>query len=231
VPASSGAGHFMDNSAPLELGELLHAPDSAAREAAWEELIAGHTRLLLGVARSFGGGQDEAMERYSYVLEKLREGDFRRLRAFQVDGRARFSTWLTVAARRLCLDHYRTRYGRSRPGREPEEAAPLRAIRRRLADSHSAKLDTDLLPDADTRPADNEAIRAERDAGLRAALEALPARDRLLLTLRFEDDLSAARISGILGFPTPFHVYRRLNGVLGQLRAALQARGIEGVDG
>ena len=79
--------------------------------------------------------------------------------------------------------------------------------------------------------ADREAIQAERDAGLRAALGALPAGDRLLLTLRFEDDLSASRISGILGFPTPFHVYRRLNAVLGQLRAALQARGIEGVDG
>lgn len=221
----------MDNAAPLELGILLHAPDPAAREAAWEELIAGHTRLLLGVARSFGGGRDEAMERYSYVLEKLREGDFRRLRAFQADGRARFSTWLTVAARRLCLDHHRTRYGRNRPDRDTNAAAPLRAIRRRLADSVSADLDTDLLPDTGAKSADHEAVHAERDEGLRAAVAALPASDRLLLALRFEDDLSAARISGMLGFPTPFHVYRRLNIVLGQLRAALQARGIEGADG
>jgi RNA polymerase sigma factor (sigma-70 family) len=215
----------------LELGVLFNATDSAAREAAWEQLISAHTRLLLGVARAFGGDRDEAMERYSYILEKLREGDFRRLRAFHADGRARFSTWLTVAARRLCLDHHRTRYGRRRPERNPEEAEPLRAIRRRLADSLSADLDTDLLPDTGARSADREAIHAERDACLRHALEALPARDRLLLTLRFEDDLSAARIGGMLGFPTPFHVYRRLNLVLGQLRAALQSRGIEGVDG
>jgi RNA polymerase sigma factor (sigma-70 family) len=221
----------MDNAAPLELGVLLHTPDSAAREAAWEGLIAGHTRLLLGVARSFGGGHDEVMERYSYILEKLREHDFRRLRAFQTDGRARFSTWLTVAARRLCLDHHRTRYGRTRPDRDPEETGPLRALRRRLADSVSADLDTDLLPDAGALPADRGMVNAERDQGLRAALAALSARDRLLLTLRFDDDLSAARISGILGFPTPFHVYRRLNAVLSQLRATLQSRGIEGTDG
>ena len=221
----------MHNGVPLELGLLLHAPDPAAREAAWEGLIAAHTRLLLGVARSFGGGRDAAMERYSYILEKVREGDFRRLRAFQADGRARFSTWLTVAARRLCLDHHRTRYGRNRPERETEAGAPLRAIRRRLADSVAADLDTDLLPDAEAMPADRGAIHAERDAGLRAAVGALSARDRLLLTLRFVDDLSAARISAMLGFPTPFHVYRRLTIVLGQLRAALQARGIEGADG
>ena len=221
----------MDNAAPFELGVLLRAPDSATRESAWEGLIAGHTRLLLGVARSFGGGHDEAMERYAYILEKLREADFRRLRAFQADGRARFSTWLTVAARRLCLDHHRTRYGRTRPERDPEEAEPLRRFRRRLVDSLSAEVDTDLLPDSGAMPADHEAIHAERDEGLRAAVAALPARDRLLLTLRFEDDLSAARIGGMLGFPTPFHVYRRLNTVLGQLRAALQARGIEDADG
>jgi len=155
----------MDNAAPFELNTLLHGPEPGAREAAWEELIAGYTRLLLGVARSFGGGHDEAMERYSYILEKLREGDFRRLRAFQADGRARFSTWLTVAARRLCLDHHRTRYGRSRPERDPEAAVPLRAIRRRLADSLTTDLDTDLLPDAGAASADTarsmpSAIRA-----------------------------------------------------------------------
>jgi RNA polymerase sigma factor (sigma-70 family) len=221
----------MDSAAPLELGILLHAPDLAVREAAWEKLIAGHTRLLLAVTRSFGGGHDEAMERYSYILGKLRENDFRRLRAFLADGRASFPTWLTVAARRLCLDYHRSRYGRTRAGRDSEVAAPLRALRRRLADSVSADLDTDLLPDAGARPADEGLVQAERDHRLRAAVETLPARDRLLLTLRFDDDLSAARISGILGFPTPFHVYRRLNAVLGQLRSALRSHGIEGADG
>jgi hypothetical protein len=53
----------------------------------------------------------------------------------------------------------------------------------------------------------------------------------LLLALRFEDDLSASRISRMLGLPTPFNVYRRLNVVLRQLRAGLEARGINSVNG
>ncbi|MEP7327274.1 MAG: sigma-70 family RNA polymerase sigma factor [Gemmatimonadota bacterium] len=215
---------------PLELGQLLHAPDAGLREAAWEGLIADHTRLLLSVARSLGGDHDAAMERYSYVLEKLREGDFRRLRAFDIDGRARFSTWLTVAARRLCLDHHRTLYGRSRMVRDVDEAAALRVMRRRLTDSIACEIDTDLLSDSDAPSAEEQAIRAERSAGLQTEIDALPAQDQLLLVLRFQDELSASRISAVLGVPTPFHVYRRLRLVLQELQVRLQARGIRSTD-
>ena len=195
-----------------------------------EGLIADHTRCLLAVARSLGGGHDAAMERYSYVLEKLREGNFRRLRAFEVDGPARFSTWLTVAARRLCLDHHRTLYGRSRAVRNGDDAAALRVMRRRLTDSIACEIDTDLLTDLDTPSAEEQAIRSERLAGLQAELEALPAQDQLLLALRFQDELPASRISAILGLPTPFHVYRRLRLVLQGLQARLVARGFCGSD-
>lgn len=219
----------MDSTAPLELGQLLQAPDAVAREVAWERLIAGHTRLLLAVARSFGGGHDEMMERYTYLLEKLREREFHRLRAFQSDGRARFSTWLTVAARRLCLDHYRSRYGRLRPDRHSSET--LRGLRRKLQDSISAEVDTDTIADSVSPDVDLRTAHAERDESLRLALATLSDRDRLLLVLRFEDDLSAARITNLMDFPTPFHVYRRLKLVLIQLRLILAARGFENADG
>lgn len=217
----------MGGAVPFELDVFLHAPDAAVREAAWEELVARHSRLLLAVARSFGGGRDEAMERYAYVLEKLHEGDCHRLRAYQAEGRASFSTWLTVAARRLCLDHHRSRYGRNRPTQDPDKTTALRGLRRRLADSVGADLDTDLLADSDVSSAEAEIIRGERDTRLNAALGALPAQDRLLLALRFDDDHSASSIAGLVGLPTPFHVYRRLNAILATLRAALGARGID----
>jgi RNA polymerase sigma factor (sigma-70 family) len=220
----------MDGTAPLELSQLLHAPDAERREAAWEELVARHSRLLLHVARSFGGGHDEAMERYTYILDKLYEGDYHRLRAFQADGRARFSTWLTVAARRLCLDHHRSRYGRDRSA-QGSGASTLRSLRRNLIDSLDLGIDTDQMSDAGGPSAESSSISEERDSTLKAELDALPPRDRLLLALRFEDDLSAARIADIAGYPTAFHVYRRLNAVLGRLRAALRSHGIDGVDG
>ena len=220
----------MDRATPIELNQLLHASDADVRTAAWEELVARHTRLLLHVARSFGGSHDQAMERYTYILDKLYEANYHRLRAFQADGRARFSTWLTVAARRLCLDHHRSRYGRDRstPG---SDAAARRTVRRSLLDSLDLGIDADLIADSDATSAESGAIRRERDSRVKAELDALPAGDRLLLALRFEDDLSASRIAEIAGYPTPFHVYRRLHSVLAKLRAGLRAHGIEGVDG
>ena len=56
----------------------------------------------------------------------------------------------------------------------------------------------------------------------------LVSRDRLLLSLRFDDGCSAREIGTIMRFPTQFHVYRRLTAVLEMLKASLRRRGIEG---
>jgi RNA polymerase sigma factor (sigma-70 family) len=221
----------MDSAVPLKLGQLLRAPDSAIREAAWEELIAAQTRLLLAVARSYGGGHDEVMDRYSYVLEKLREADFRRLRAFSPGRGASFSTFLTVTARRLCLDFHRSRFGRKRVDSDQSDADALRLIRRNLFESLAQEVDTDSLPDITALSPDELAVRDERDSRLRIALGTLQARERLLLVLRFEDGHSASRIADMLGLSTPFHAYRAINAVLARLRVALVASGVDGVDG
>jgi DNA-directed RNA polymerase specialized sigma subunit len=63
---------------------------------------------------------------------------------------------------------------------------------------------------------------------LERAVGALEPRDRLLLRLRFDDDLSAREVADIMRFPTPFHVYRRLNKVLEILRHSLEQRGVDG---
>jgi len=221
----------MDAVAPFELSQLLGAVDSSSRQAAWEDLIARHTRLLLAVSRSFNGGHDEAMERYTYILDKLREDDFRRLRTFDENSGARFSTWLTVAARRLCLDHLRALYGRQRDSAKPKRIYPLRTIRRALADSVGPEVDVERIVDEQSPSLIVQTVVGERDEALRAVLAKLKSRERLLLALRYEDDLSAARIARIVGLPTPFHVYRQLNAVLEKLRRMLESRGIEGVDG
>jgi RNA polymerase sigma factor (sigma-70 family) len=221
----------MGAATPFELSQLLRAADSSSQQAAWEDLIARHTRLLLAVSRSFNGGHDEAMERYTYILDKLREDDFRRLRTFDETSGARFSTWLTVTARHLCLDHLRALYGRQRESAQPNRTYPLRSIRRALADSIGPEVDVERIIDEQSPSLIVQAVVGERDVALRAALVQLKSRERLLLALRYEDDLSAARIARIVGLPTPFHVYRQLNTILEKLRLSLESRGIEGVDG
>lgn len=217
--------------APFELSQLLCAADSSSRLAAWEDLIARHTRLLLAVSRSFNGSHDAVMERYAYILDKLREDDFRRLRTFDETSGARFSTWLTVTARHLCLDHLRTVYGRHRESANPQRTYPLRGIRRALADSIGPDVDVEGIVDEQSPSLIAQAVVGERDEALRAALTQLTSRERLLLALRYEDDLSAARIASIVGLPTPFHAYRQLNAILSKLRQTLESRGVEGVDG
>ena len=209
---------------PPVLSKLLTpAPGEAARDGAWHAFLAEHDRLLRHVCRSLGGDSDAEMDRYTRVLEELRSDDFRRLRSFAGDGRGRFTTWLTVVARRVCLDHERSRYGRVSPASD----ADARSARRRLADLVAVNLDPDQLGAPVTA---NPVARLEREetrAALLVATSELDPDDRLLLALRFAEDLSAREIAEVVGLPSPFHVYRRLNPILARLRAVLAEAGIE----
>lgn len=211
---------------PLDLMGLLGASDGRARDEAWAEFLATHTRLLLYTARSVTDGYDAAMDAYTYLVEQLRSDDYRRLRAYNPDGKSKFTTWLVVVARRLCLDWHRHRYGRSRDAAQPRRDA--RAMRRRIVDL----VGDDVDPARTAAPEDGQPDAAlestERVAALEAALVRLVPRDRLLIALRFQDELSASEIATLLGYPTPFHVYRHLNRLLAALRAELRRRGVGG---
>jgi RNA polymerase sigma factor (sigma-70 family) len=213
---------------PPELSALLDAVDPEAREAAWQAFLETYGRLLLHTARGVGRDYDAAMDAYAHLLEQLRRDDCRRLRAYTPTERAKFTTWLVTVSRRLCVDHLRRRYGRAADAPAGTPAAGQQAARRQLADLLAAEVDIDVLPDSTA--ADPQA-RLQAEALTRAvvaALGELAPRDRLLLKLRFEDDLSAREIGRILRFPTPFHVYRRLNLLLARLRELLRRRGVHG---
>lgn len=198
---------------PVELTELLSAPNAMVRSHAWDQLITRHSRLVLHVARSLGGGHDRVMDRYAYILEHLQEDDCRRLRAFRADGPAQFSTWLAVVARRLCYDQHRESFGRQRgePDLDDRHRHALGDLSRLEGEASLA-----ALPAAVNLESEFES--AERSSALAAAVERLEPADRLILHLRFTDELSALEISRIIGAPTPFHVYRRINRILAMLR-------------
>jgi hypothetical protein len=101
--------------APAELVTLLAADTDSARDEAWAAFVHAFTATILRTARSLGGDADSAMDRYAFVLDRLHEDDCRRLRAYVRPGAGEFILWLAVVVRRLCLDHYRERYGRARP--------------------------------------------------------------------------------------------------------------------
>jgi RNA polymerase sigma factor (sigma-70 family) len=202
---------------------LLGADDSSQLEAAWRGFVAEHTRLLLHVARSVFKGHDEVMDAYAYILEQLRANDCRRLREFVADPRSRLSTWLVVVSRRLCLDFYRRRYGRDHGGTSREQ----RALRRRLQDLVAEDVEVHELPATRMVGAELLVRQTELRNALDRALTEVGVSDRLLLRLRFDDDLSAQEIAHLLGFSSAFHVYRRVNALLARLRRSLEAQGIE----
>lgn len=216
----------MPDRVPPEVLALLQARDASSRDAAWERIVASHSKLLLHVARSVIHDADRVMDAYAWVLERLHEDEARRLRGFSVEGRSKFSTWLVVVARRLCVDFLRAQGGRSRPGMNGQGPAPdSQGFRRRLLAMAGDSVDLDTLGSSDPGP-DRSLLSAERHELLLSVLHELSADDQLLLRLRFEDELQADAIARVLRFPTRFHVYRRIDQVLHRLRGQLEGKGM-----
>jgi RNA polymerase sigma factor (sigma-70 family) len=205
---------------------LLAAVDESAREQAWALFVERYSLLLLHAARSTGCSYDGAMDRYAYILDQLRRDDFKRLRRFDPDGPSTFSTWLVVVARRVCIDLHRQRYGRPVPADGSHEDQG-RSDRRHLEDLVSDSEELAGIPDSSRATITTEYTARERDSALKRVLDTLEPGDRLLVKLRFEEDLTAREIAEVLGFPSPGSVYRRLETVVASLRGKLELAGIE----
>lgn len=219
----------MAGSPPPELAALLERTDPDSRERAWSDFLDRYSDLILRAARSFGGDYDAAMDRYEHALAGLRRDDFQCLRSYAVRARSEFESWLVVVVRRLCMDHARARYGRSRSG-EAQETGERRVLRRRLVDLTVAEADPERLPSGAGRGPESALREKELEEALASAVAGLAPRDRLLLQLRYEDDLSVREVAEVLDLPSVFHVYRRQKKLLETLRRTLLERGVTGVE-
>lgn len=214
------------NLLPTELTDLF-AADGDRVGLAWSAFVREHSDLILRVARVLGRNHDDMMDQYAYVLEKLQEDDYRRLRTFE-PGRCRFTTWLAVVTRRLCHDRDRERHGRLRgTGKARERSREKRAERRRLTELISEAVDLVTIPDPAGRDPELELRERELREAVRRALDQLTAGDRLLIRLRFEDGRSAREIAEFVGLPSPFHVYRRIDAILKHMRVSLSRSGVD----
>ena len=209
----------MSLSTPDVLVRLMTAPDGRGRESAWAAFLEQYSGLILHVARSRSRDHDAVMSAYEFVVDQLRCDDHARLRRYVADGHGKFTTWLLVVVRRLCVDHHRQRYGRL------QAADGDRHMERRLlTDLVGDVVGLELLADPDSP--DDMLLRDERSALLSRALERLTPSDRLILRLRFDDGLSVPEIARLLKAPSPFVMYRRLDHTLATLRRVLEAYGV-----
>ncbi|HEX6251153.1 MAG TPA: sigma-70 family RNA polymerase sigma factor [Gemmatimonadaceae bacterium] len=216
----------MAESFPPDLAELLRASDAAARERAWERFLAARSALLLHTARSLSASQDSTMEAYAFMLDGLRANDFRRLREYRHRPHAQFTTWLVLVARRLCIDHDRSLHGRA-PAEDDSDQMLQRQARRRLAELAAEEVDLDSIAAESGATPEHQVRQFELKQALEQALGTLDHRDRLLLTYRYVDKLSAQEIARLQQWPSHLHVYRRITHVCGLLRRELERRGVE----
>jgi RNA polymerase sigma-70 factor (ECF subfamily) len=71
-------------------------------DAAWEELVKGHTRRVFGICYRFTGSDGEAQDITQDVFLRV----FQSLKSFRA-GEGSFAVWLTRLTRNLLIDHYR----------------------------------------------------------------------------------------------------------------------------
>jgi RNA polymerase sigma factor (sigma-70 family) len=84
-------------------------------ERAWLLFLERYSGLILSIVRGIGCQRDEAMDRFVYVCDKLREDGFRRLRTVRRLGeQGQLVPWLRVVVRNLCVNWAWSVQGRRR---------------------------------------------------------------------------------------------------------------------
>ena len=223
---------------------------------------------LIGLtSRRHGLGLDEAEDFYSYVMLKLIENNYGRLRKFK--GASSLRTYLTTVLQRLFLDFRCQKWGKWRPSARAKqlgEAAMLletllyrdgfdfQEAEQILRRNHGLQVPSDelrrLLEDCPVRPRrqflgeevlqntpgphpSDTALEKERsrflhqlESMIREAVAALGEETRLILSMRFNEGLSVLQIARAL-HREPKKLYYRIHKTLTQLRAALEAKGVD----
>ena len=166
-------------------------------QAAWDEIVHRHWRLVFNVAYKFVGTYELAEDLSQDVFLKL----FKSLGTF--DRRANFQTWLVSVSRNLCIDHYRS----------------VRKERETIA----REVDPEVLaPAAPGRSAHAGLEQRDRVRLLRAGLDRLPPALRTAVMLRDVQELTYQEIADRLGLPEGT-VKSRINRGRTELARHLQA--------
>lgn len=87
------------------------------REELWKEFLHRFTKLILKIIWQVEKDKDRVMDKYLWVCTKLAANNFFILRKFNEGSKDRtpkFTTWLVVVVRNLCVDEYRSTFGRKR---------------------------------------------------------------------------------------------------------------------
>ena len=99
--------------------ELLQKIFSKGTESVkgWKEFLNIYSKYMLKIIWRYTDDYDTAMGNYLFICSKLVNNDFKILRKFNYsinNQKIRLSTYLNVVVNRLCIDCYRSKFGRKR---------------------------------------------------------------------------------------------------------------------
>lgn len=237
----------------MEESRLLVKLFSSGRQAerAWRKFLRKYSNLILKVIWQFEKNMDDVMEAYTYVCSKLVENNFAILKKydFTKPDRPKFSTWLALVVRNLCIDHFRVsekgkRYANlikklSQLERTVFElyyfkAYPVDEIEKYLKEKFGLEkegLVVEILRDIEEKwggevkfvSYDDEIGTAEVrindwHAWINEAVMDLPELERVVVLLKFWEDMTVSEISEILQIHSKSKVYKILKNALKMLR-------------
>ena len=107
------------------IGKMLKGLGSRDPLPAWTDFLHFYSRILLQVVRLSERDPDYVSECFVFVCEHLSEKGFRRIRRFNPEGQALFTTWLRAVVRNLCVDWQRKEFGRPRMFRSVAQLSQL----------------------------------------------------------------------------------------------------------
>jgi RNA polymerase sigma factor (sigma-70 family) len=195
------------------VSDLLNELDKSPA-ATWREFLTRYAGVIQQVVGLLETETDQAADCFLFVCERLVENDFRRLRKFRPSGSASFPTWLRAVVRNLSIDWHRKVHGRPRDGAYPIQPRMGTLV---SDDGEVAERLRDPQPDPEV-----QAASSERSAALSAAIGQLEPSDRLLLRMRFEQDLTLDQVARLVGLKDAQTVDRRLRQILERLRATVE---------
>jgi RNA polymerase sigma-70 factor (ECF subfamily) len=153
----------------------LIALTAANDQQAFAELVRRHQSRVFNLAYRFSRDRQDAEDLAQEIFFKV----WRHARSFR--GEAAFSTWLYRLAVNSCLNHRQGKKARPEP----------------------QTLTGDLPAGGAAGQAGDDLVAVEREARLRAALDSLPARQRLALALASFEDKSYEDIAAAMDVSVP----------------------------
>jgi RNA polymerase sigma-70 factor (ECF subfamily) len=142
---------------------------------AFDELVRQHQKPIYYTALRYVKNPDDAAD----VTQKTFVRAYRSLASFR--GESALGTWLTRIAINLSLNHLRD-HARERPARATDDITEL--------------ADPALMTQATGA---SRIIREQQSAALQSAIDSLPERQRLVLSLRVFDELSFREVAELVG--------------------------------